>query len=48
MIVKMIIEMTHEGPVVQSMCRMCVNRSVPAMAGAKLVVSLMGDSLSPK
>ena len=27
---------------------MCVNKSVPAMAGAKLVVSLIGEILSPK
>ncbi len=30
------------------MCRMCVNRSVPATAGARFVVSDMGDILSPK
>ena len=33
---------------VQSMWRTWVNRSVPAMAGARLVVSDMGESLSPK
>ena len=30
------------------MYRMWVNKSVPAMAGAKLVVSEKGESLSPK
>ena len=36
------------GPVVHTMCRMCVNRSVPATAGARLVVSDRADILSPK
>ena len=36
------------GTVVQSMCLICVNKSVPAIAGAKLVVSERGDILSPK
>ncbi|MFM1942660.1 MAG: hypothetical protein RI897_1642 [Verrucomicrobiota bacterium] len=30
------------------MCRMCVNKSVPATPGARLVVSDNGDILSPK
>src|SRR5690606_22294449 len=38
----------NDGPVVNDMCRMCVNRSVPATAGARLVVSDSGDILSPK
>ena len=37
-----------EGTVVHIMYFMCVNRSVPAIAGAKLVVSERGDILSPK
>src|SRR5690606_8208538 len=36
------------GTVVSVMYRMWVNRSVPAIAGAKFVVSLNGDILSPK
>src|SRR5690606_4924554 len=36
------------GVVVYIMYRMCVNKSVPAMADAKLVVSLIGEILSPK
>ena len=36
------------GVVVLAMCRMCVNKSVPAIAGARLVVSDKGDILSPK
>ena len=36
------------GPVVYAMYRMWVMRSVPATAGARLVVSLSGDILSPK
>ena len=37
-----------EGPVVQTICRICVKRSVPVTAGARLVVSDKGDILSPK
>ena len=37
-----------DGTVVTSMARMWVYRSVPAMAGARLVVSDSGDILSPK
>ncbi len=36
------------GIVVLAMCRIWVNKSVPAMAGARLVVSDNGDILSPK
>src|SRR5690606_3727711 len=36
------------GTVVIVIYLMCVNKSVPAMAGARLVVSLKGESLSPK
>jgi hypothetical protein len=36
------------GTVVHTMWRMCVKRSVPAIAGARLVVSESGDILSPK
>ena len=36
------------GPVVHTMWRMWVNRSVPATAGARLVVSDRADILSPK
>ena len=36
------------GTVVNAMYLMCVNKSVPAIAGAKFVVSLKGDILSPK
>ena len=36
------------GTVVIDIYRMCVNKSVPAIAGAKFVVSLNGDILSPK
>ena len=37
-----------DGPVVITIYRICVNRSVPATAGARFVVSDMGDILSPK
>ena len=36
------------GPVVHIICLMWVKRSVPAIAGAKFVVSDKGDILSPK
>ena len=36
------------GPVVQIICLICENRSVPAIAGARFVVSDKGDILSPK
>ena len=36
------------GTVVIVIYLICVNKSVPAIAGAKLVVSLKGDILSPK
>ena len=36
------------GAVVQTMCWMWVNRSVPATAGARFVVSDSADILSPK
>ena len=36
------------GTVVSIMYFICENNSPPAMAGAKFVVSLNGDSLSPK
>ena len=38
----------NEGPVVHTMCRMCVNSSVPVTAEARFVVSDSGDILSPK
>ena len=43
-----IIEITKEGIVVYIIYFICVNKSVPAMAEAKLVVSDNGDILSPK
>ena len=36
------------GTVVQSMLRICSNKSTPVTAGAKFVVSDKGDILSPK
>ena len=36
------------GTVVNAIYFMCVNKSVPAIAGARFVVSLNGDILSPK
>ena len=36
------------GKVVHIMCPICPNKSVPATAGARLVVSDKGDILSPK
>ena len=36
------------GIVVNAIYLICVNKSVPAIAGAKFVVSLKGDILSPK
>ena len=36
------------GTVVCVMYLMCVNKSEPAIAGARFVVSLSGESLSPK
>ena len=36
------------GTVVKAIYLMCVNKSVPAIAGARFVVSLKGDILSPK
>ena len=36
------------GTVVKVMYLICVNKSVPAIAGARFVVSLKGDILSPK
>ena len=36
------------GTVVYAIYLICVNKSVPAIAGARLVVSLKGDILSPK
>ena len=36
------------GTVVYAMYFICVNKSVPAIAGAKFVVSESGDILSPK
>ena len=44
---KMIV-IEKEGIVVYIIYLMCVNKSVPTMAGAKLVVSERGDILSPK
>ena len=38
----------QSGMVVHNRWRICVNRSVPVMAGARLVVSDSGESLSPK
>ncbi len=37
-----------DGMVVYAIYLMCVNRSVPAIAGARFVVSESGDILSPK
>ena len=45
---KMINVIVKVGMVVIIIYRMCVNKSVPAMAGAKFVVSDSGDILSPK
>ena len=39
---------TMLGKVVHIICPMCPNKSVPATAGARLVVSDRGDILSPK
>ena len=39
---------TMLGNVVHTICPMCPNKSVPATAGARLVVSDRGDILSPK
>ena len=44
----MIKAISRLGPVVQIICLICENKSVPAIAGAKLVVSDKGDILSPK
>ena len=44
----MISAITKLGPVVHTICRICENKSVPAIAGAKFVVSDNGDILSPK
>ena len=38
----------YVGIVVNVMYLMCVNKSVPAIAGARFVVSDIGDNLSPK
>ena len=48
MMVNAIMANAHAGTVVQTMWRMCVNRSLPAIAGAKFVVSDIGESLSPR
>ena len=40
--------MINEGIVVYIIYLMCVNKSVPAIAGARFVVSDKGDILSPK
>ena len=45
---KMIRDIKRLGPVVHIICLMWVKRSVPATAGARLVVSDSGDILSPK
>src|SRR5690606_13881362 len=45
---KIINVMLKVGTVVSSIYRMCVNRSVPAIAAARFVVSDSGESLSPK
>ena len=45
---KMISVMIKVGTVVYIMYRICVNKSVPAIAGARFVVSDRGDILSPK
>ena len=39
---------TRLGKVVQVRCRMWANSSAPAAAGATMVVSEIGDILSPK
>ena len=39
---------TYVGSVVYVMYFMCEYKSVPAIAGARFVVSLRGDNLSPK
>ncbi|MNP32898.1 hypothetical protein D3C76_1261020 [compost metagenome] len=39
---------TSAGTVVYAILRMCVNKDIPATAGAKFVVSESGDILSPK
>ena len=38
----------NAGTVVHSICRIWANRSTPAQAAAKFVVSDKGESLSPK
>ena len=48
MMPKTMIVIVIVGTVVNVIYLMCVNKSVPAMAGAKFVVSLNGDILSPK
>ena len=48
MIINTIIVMVIVGTVVNNIYCMCVNKSVPAIAGARFVVSLKGESLSPK
>ncbi len=45
---KITIVIISDGVVVITIYRTCVNRSVPATAGARLVVSDRGDILSPK
>src|SRR5690606_14605649 len=40
--------MAKLGNVVQVRCRICANSSAPAHAGAMMVVSEIGDILSPK
>ena len=45
---KMIKVIAKEGIVVYAMYFICVNKSVPAIAGARFVVSDKGDILSPK
>ena len=47
-IIKIIKVTINVGTVVYAIYFMCVNKSVPAMAGAKFVVSDIGDILSPK
>ena len=48
MIINIIIVITMVGTVVNNIYLICVKRSVPAIAGARLVVSLKGEILSPK
>ena len=48
MMIKMIKVMIIVGMVVKVMYLICVKRSVPAIAGARFVVSDKGDILSPK